>query len=108
MYVKHGSDVPLIEMAKGVGRKLLASQERLMLIQFEIQKGTVVPEHKHESEQAGYVLEGRFEVVIGGERQVLGPGHCYFIPSDVPHSGFVHEDVKFLDIYSPPRGEYLS
>ncbi|MCL5961851.1 MAG: cupin domain-containing protein [Chloroflexi bacterium] len=107
MCVRHEADTPAVEMVKGVRRKLLGAGERLMLIQFEIKKGTPVPEHRHESEQSGYVLEGRFEVVIGGERQMLGPGHSYFIPSNVPHSGFVHEDVKFLDAYSPPRVEYL-
>ncbi len=106
MNVRHEDDVPTIEMAKGVRRRLLTSHDRLMLIQFEIQGGTVVPEHKHESEQAGYVLEGRFEVVIGGVKHILGPGHCYLIPSNVPHSGFVHEDVRFVDVYSPPRPEY--
>ncbi|MCL5961537.1 MAG: cupin domain-containing protein [Chloroflexi bacterium] len=107
MYVRHEADVPSIEMVSGVHRKLLGSRGRLMLVQFEIQKGTAVPEHQHESEQAGYVLEGRFEVIIGGERRILGPGHSYLIPSNVTHSGFVHEDAKFLDIYSPPRAEYL-
>lgn len=91
---------PIIE---GVVRALLCTGERIQLYQLEMSCGTVVPEHSHPNEQAGYIIRGRFEAVIGEESEVLVSGSYFRIPVNVPHSGYVHEDTILIDIYSPPR-----
>ncbi len=64
--------------------------------------------HSHPHEQAGYIIQGEVEMTIDGKTARLGPGDAYLIPSRVEHSlrgldGWAH----FLDIFSPPRDDYM-
>ena len=91
------------KILEGASRKPISKGERIQVVQVEFKAGTPIPEHSHSEEQAGCIIKGRFEVNIGGQKGILEPGHYYWIPGNVPHSGFVHEDTILLDIYSPPR-----
>ena len=65
----------------------------------EFSKDTAVPEHSHES-QWGFVLQGRIDLVIGGEQRTLGKGDQYFIQKGVRHSAKIFAgfaDVTFFD-----------
>jgi quercetin dioxygenase-like cupin family protein len=88
---------------EGGMKKLISTGERIQVYQMEFKGGTNIPEHAHPEEQAGYIVKGKFEVNIGGEKGILGPGSYYWIPGNTPHSGFIHEDTIFMDIYSPAR-----
>jgi quercetin dioxygenase-like cupin family protein len=87
----------------GAQKKLISVGERIQLVQIEFSAGLTIPEHSHPEEQAGYIVEGKFEVNIGGEKGILERGDYYWIPGDVFHSGYVYEYTILLDIYSPPR-----
>ncbi len=65
----------------------------------EFSKDVAVPEHSHESQWA-VVLEGRMDIVIGGETRILGKGDQYFIPKGVKHSAKIYAgyaDVTFFN-----------
>lgn len=101
------SEMPGKEIIPGCRSRLIAG-ERVMLSVLDMPKGSVLPEHSHPHEQAGMVLEGRLSLTIGGGERVLHPGEAYLVPGDVLHSGYVvDEDVKVLDVFSPPREDYL-
>jgi quercetin dioxygenase-like cupin family protein len=88
------ADIPL----DGV-RAYLSQSENHQIIFMEFSKDAVVPEHSHESQWA-VVLEGRIDIVIGGEAKTLGRGDQYFIPEGVPHSAKVYAgfaDVTFFN-----------
>ena len=91
------------KIIQGGIKKLISSGEKIQIVQVEFKQGTQIPEHAHPEEQAGYIIMGKFEVNIGGEKGVLERGYYYWIPGNVPHSGYVYEDTILLDIYSPPR-----
>jgi quercetin dioxygenase-like cupin family protein len=65
----------------------------------EFSKDVVVPEHSHESQWA-VVLEGRIEIVIGGEARTLGRGDQYFIPKGVKHSARIHAGYADLAFFN--------
>ena len=88
---------------EGATRKELSKGERIQVFWLEIDGGTEAPEHSHPNEQAGYVVRGRFEALIGEEKAILEEGHFFRIPENVSHSGFFHEDTIMIEIYSPPR-----
>jgi quercetin dioxygenase-like cupin family protein len=78
-----------------------------MLSLVEINPGSVVPMHSHPHEQAGIVVEGEFEFIIGGEKRRVKPGDMYIIPGGVPHSAIgLDKKALVLDIFSPPREDY--
>jgi len=104
---KPNSDAVPVEMLPGVVRRTLCSADRMTICEFTLDKDAVVPLHTHEHEQAGYVVRGRVIFEIGGETRELRAGDGYLIGSNVPHATTALEESVAIDIFSPPRTEYL-
>ena len=74
------------------------------------QKGAIVPQHSHDNEQLTYVLEGKLRFWIGedGSEVVdVGPGEVLHLPSNVPHKAEALEETLDVDIFTPPRRDWL-
>lgn len=95
-----------VEMVPGVHRQLLASGDRVMVVQVTLAKDSVVPVHTHPHEQVGHVAAGRLRFQLGEREAVLGPGDAYAIPPNVPHGCVALEDSIAVDSFSPPREDY--
>ncbi len=55
--------------------------------------------HSHHFDQCGVVLEGRLEMFIGKDRQLLKKNDCYFIPSGERHGWKTFDEpVRILDV----------
>ena len=81
--------------------------ERLTLGLIELEPNAVLPEHQHENEQVGMVIEGSITFRIGTERQALGPGGTYRIPSNVPHDAVIGpEGAVVIDVFAPVREDW--
>ena len=100
-------DVEAKEAAPGILRKALNHSDQMMLCEFTLDKGAVIPNHTHPHEQMSYVVSGRFRYTIGDETREVGPGDTALVPSDVPHKVEVLEDTKAIDIFLPVREDYL-
>jgi quercetin dioxygenase-like cupin family protein len=94
-------------LSPSISRKVIAG-EKAMVAQVFIAKGGVVPEHRHESEQITYILEGALEFELEGRTVVVSAGQVLRIPSNVPHSAVALEDTLDLDIFSPIRYDWLT
>lgn len=95
------------EIAKGFKARFIHT-EGFTLSYVDVVQGAVLPEHAHVHEQTSQVIEGVFEMVIGGETVVLKPGSVVVIPSNVPHSGKALTDCKIHDVFCPVREDYRS
>ena len=91
----------------GTSFDLLAVGEQTMLTRMRFRKGKDVPPHRHPNEQTGFVLSGRFRFRFGKYDEVLGPGDSYSIPADMEHSIEMIEDGEVIDVFVPPRQDYL-
>ena len=88
----------------------LITGERMMLTHVYLKKGCVVPKHSHDNEQFTYILEGALRFWIGedgAETFVLGPGEVLVIPPNVPHKAEAVEDTLDVDVFCPPRQDWL-
>ena len=88
----------------------LITGERMMLAHVYLQKGCIVPKHSHENEQITYILEGALRFWIGADEQkevIVRAGEVLHIPSHVPHKAEALEDTLDVDIFSPPRQDWL-
>jgi len=101
------SDLPEKERVKGYFSRVIHT-EHMTMAYWTIKAGSPMPEHSHPSEQVTTLIEGSFEMVVGGERRVLDPGIAAVIPSGVPHSGISITDCKIIDVFSPPREDLKS
>ncbi len=94
------------QLAPGV-RLNLAWGDKLMLSVVELDPGSTVPMHSHPHEQAGIVLEGEFDMTIGGDRRRVRKGDMYIIPGGVEHAVFTGAGGALaLDVFHPIREEY--
>lgn len=75
-------------------------------VYWTIEEGAELPEHEHPHEQIVNMLEGTYELTVGGQKHVLAAGEVLVIPGGVPHGGRAHTDCKILDVFSPVREEY--
>ena len=88
----------------------LITGDRMMLAHVYLKKGCIVPKHAHENEQITYILEGALKFRIGEDQQqeiVVAAGEVLHIPSNVPHMAEALEDTLDVDIFSPPRQDWL-
>lgn len=102
--------LPRKEPTPGMTRRLLSGTQA-MLAWFTFQPGTRVPWHRHENEQFTYVLQGLLRLRIGEapmREVVLAAGDVVYIPANVPHEAEALEATVSLDVFSPPRQDWLS
>jgi quercetin dioxygenase-like cupin family protein len=88
----------------------LITGERMMLAQVYLKKGCIVPKHSHENEQLTYILEGALRFSLGedgAEEITVSAGEVLLIPSNVPHKAEALEETLDVDIFSPPRQDWL-
>lgn len=83
--------------------KELAHGQQMILVEVEVQQGTVTPRHQHDHESILYVLTGRVRVTVGDEVQEVGPGDACIHPPNVPHFTEALETSRWIEIKSPPR-----
>ena len=82
--------------------------DRIMLARVFLKKGAHVPEHHHHNEQVTYILEGALKFAIGGKEIVVRAGEVLCIPSNMPHEAWAIEDTLDLDVFTPPREDWLN
>jgi quercetin dioxygenase-like cupin family protein len=99
-------EIALDKLTELVSRKTIAG-DRQMLVQSYLKKGALVPRHAHESEQMTYVLQGSLKFQIAAEEFIVREGEVLHIPSGLEHQAEALEDTFELDVFSPPRREWV-
>jgi quercetin dioxygenase-like cupin family protein len=98
------------KLKDGLTRKLITG-DRMMIAHVHLDKGVEVPRHSHENEQLTYILEGAllFKLGANGEREVIvRAGEVLVIPSYLAHSALALEDTLDVDVFNPPRQDWLA
>ena len=102
-------DMPREELSSEIGRRLITG-DSMMIAHVYLAKGAVVPKHSHHNEQITYILEGvlRFRLGDDESQQVdVASGEVLHIPANLPHTAVALEDTLDVDIFSPPREDWL-
>ena len=99
------SDIEPKEIVKGYKGRFLHT-ETMTIVYWDVEAGAELPMHHHIHEQVSQILEGEFEMTIGGITKVHKPGSMLVIPSNVEHSGKAITPCKILDIFNPVREDY--
>jgi quercetin dioxygenase-like cupin family protein len=90
-----------------IGREMVVG-DNLMLARVFLKKGAHVPLHHHHNEQVTYILEGALKFAIDGKEITVRAGEVLCIPSNMPHEAWAVEDTLDLDVFNPPREDWLS
>ncbi len=100
--------IPLERLNPLIDRQFVHG-ERTMLARIILRKGAIVPRHSHENEQITYVVEGALRFTMGDNRVItVGAGQVMVIPSNMPHQAEALEDTVDLDVFAPPRADWIA
>ena len=86
----------------------IAAGDRGMIVWWSMRAGAHAGAHKHPHEQIVWMLKGRMDFRLGGERRSCGPGDVVVIPGGVEHEAFFPEDTEVIDVFTPPREDFLA
>ena len=103
-------DLPA-EPLKGTLTRRLITGERMMIAHVYFKKGDDVPLHSHENEQITYVLQGALRFWLGADESqelTVRAGEVLVIPSNLPHRAMALEDTLDVDVFNPPRQDWLN
>jgi quercetin dioxygenase-like cupin family protein len=103
------NDMPKEQVNDRLDRRLVTG-DRMMLAHVYLKKGCIVPRHQHENEQLTYIIEGALHFWIGEDEKEeisVRAGEVLHIPSHVWHKALAVEDTLDVDVFSPPREDWL-
>ena len=86
----------------------IAAGDQGMMVWWSMKAGAHAQAHKHPHEQIAYMLKGKMDFRLGNERRTCGPGDVVVIPGGVEHEAFFPEDTEVIDIFAPPREDFLA
>jgi quercetin dioxygenase-like cupin family protein len=104
------ADMPAEPLKGGITRRLITG-ERMMIAHVYFSKGDDVPRHAHENEQITYILQGALQFWFGADDErelIVRAGEVLVIPSNVPHRALALEDTLDVDVFNPPRQDWLA
>lgn len=107
----HRWDQMPAEPLKGTITRRLVTGERMMIAHVYFKKGDDVPRHAHENEQLTYILEGALQFWFGADDErelIVRAGEVVVIPSHLPHRAVALEDTLDVDVFCPPRQDWLT
>jgi quercetin dioxygenase-like cupin family protein len=79
-----------------------------MVVWWSAKAGAHAGAHSHANEQIVWMLKGRMEFRIGGERRIMEPGDVAVIPGGIEHEAWFRDDTEVVDVFSPPREDFLN
>ncbi len=103
-------DLPAEAMKGGISRRLITGKN-VMIAHVYLKKGDDVPQHSHMNEQITYILEGALKFWLGpegAEELTVHAGEVLVIPSNLPHRALALEDTLDVDVFNPPREDWLN
>jgi quercetin dioxygenase-like cupin family protein len=100
--------VELEQVNEKLSRRLITG-DQVMVTHVYLKKGCIVPKHSHMNEQFTYILEGALKFFVGdkGDEIVVRAGEVLHLPGDVPHEAHALEDTLDVDVFYPPREDWL-
>lgn len=100
-------DMAWEDLGGGLQRQILGFDGQLMLVKIKFEVGSIGYIHQHYHSQSSYVVSGKFEVEIKGEKKILVAGDGFYTEPDVPHGVVCLEAGVLIDAFSPVRADFL-
>ena len=99
--------LPLERVTDKISRRIAAGEQG-MIVWWSMKAGAHAAAHKHSNERIAWMLSGKMEFRLSDKRRTCGPGDVVVIPGGVEHEAFFPEDTEVIDVFSPPREDFLA
>ncbi|HZH66156.1 MAG TPA: cupin domain-containing protein [Flavisolibacter sp.] len=100
-------DIAWEPTAPGMKRKIMAYDDRLMMVKVEFEQGGIGALHSHQHTQITHVESGVFEVEINGKKKVLSTGDAFYVPPHAVHGAVCLDAGVLIDVFSPMREDFI-
>ena len=100
-------DLPAEKVTDQISRRMLAG-EKEMVVWWSMKAGAHAAAHKHPHEQIFWVVSGTMEFRLGDEKRACGQGELGVIPANVEHEAWFPVDTEVVDVFAPPREDFLT
>ncbi|MDH6574595.1 cupin domain-containing protein [Kitasatospora sp. MAP5-34] len=104
--IVNGADVKGREAFPNLTRRVLAHNDKLMLVEHVMEQGSVFPLHSHPHEQLAYLVSGHIRVRAGAEEFEAVAGDSFVVRGGIEHQVHAIERSIALDIFTPYREDY--
>ncbi|MBA4743713.1 MAG: cupin domain-containing protein [Muricauda sp.] len=102
-----GDEMEWETVGEGVKRKIMAYDDKIMLVKVQFDEGGIGPMHDHYHSQTTYVVRGEFELTIGEETKLMKAGDAFYIPPHVSHGAICKKAGVLIDVFSPIREDFM-
>jgi quercetin dioxygenase-like cupin family protein len=99
--------IPPKEITDKISGRMMAGEQG-MIVWWDMKACAHAGSHSHPNEQLVWMMKGRMELRIGGEKRMMVPGDVAVIPGGINHEAWFPEDVQVIDIFCPPREDFLA
>ena len=100
--------IPKEQMSPTFARQVIHT-DAMTLARVYLKAGCVVPEHHHANEQVSIIDSGALKFIwADGTETIVRGGEALQIPSGVPHGAIALEDTAGMDVFTPPRQDWIS
>ena len=100
------TDIDQEAVTPAIARRYITG-DHVTVARFELAAGGVVPRHRHDNEQVSCVLSGALRFRFDGTEVVARAGDVVRIPGGVDHEVEVVDDAVVIDVFSPPRQDWV-
>jgi len=100
-------DLPEEKITDKITRRMLVGDEE-MVVFWSMKAGVHAAAHKHPHEQIFWMISGKMEFRLGDEKRTCAPGDLAVIPGGVEHEAWFPEDTEVIDVFAPPREDFLT
>jgi len=100
-------DAAPFEAEPGLERRVLAHNERMMLVEHHMSVGWAGARHSHPHDQLVYVITGRIRFSCGPDTFEMARGDSALVRGGVEHQAWALEPSVVLDVFTPYREEYV-
>jgi quercetin dioxygenase-like cupin family protein len=101
------SNIAWEQMDAGVKRKIMAYDDKLMVVKVDFETGSVGTLHRHYHSQITHVESGEFEVEINNEKKLLKAGDAFYVPPNIMHGAVCVQAGRLIDVFSPMREDFI-
>ena len=103
-------DIEIEQLNPLIGRQFIVGTN-VMIARVLLKQGAIVPLHHHHNEQVSYILEGALKFILkteAGDKEItVRAGEVLCIPPNLPHEAHALEETIDLDIFNPPRQDWI-
>ena len=99
--------VAVEQLSDKIKRRMIVGTKE-MLVRWELNEGALVARHSHPHEQIVVMVDGKLRLIVGDVETIMERDDIVVIPPDTPHEAQALEDTVVIDIFSPPREDFVS